>query len=637
MKFKQYNKKPSFNKLPKRKKGEMLSKDISALSLFERQFVLSSRDHSKELIEQRKNVVYEPIKSTDVIKTVKHSNLKTEEPVVIKYEEPDYEPVVKPEIIVPLINREVKKNRFSQFRKKPSFYKLPNNKKGEMLTKHISSMKLVDKNFSLPKMRHVQDQIDLQPVIKKEKTKRKPKVVSEEVATKIVTTTTTTTVETITTNVETPKTPKATKHSEKTTTISKLDSKSRIKTKGREVLVEIRDMDITFGKKQNVVHAVKGLNLNVYKGEVLGIVGESGSGKSTTGNAILGLVNRTNGTLKIKGKEVPARVKDIKGDIHDFMVKTVQMIFQDPASSLNPYKNIYKIVSEGLKNVDVKQIYAKTFDGITATTLSDLLKDKKQPKSLAKISLQWINEKIEEDEFDLVVDALYGKAIDDLYAMDVPYAVEAATYLRMRKNIRDEFTDSADSRSKIEEKLVIDILESVGLSEDMLQRYPLEFSGGQQQRVGISRAVVLKPELIVADEPISALDVSIQAQVVNIFNELKRKLNLTIVFIAHDLRMVEYISDRIAVMYKGELLEIGTASEIVNNPIHPYTKSLIDSIPTIDKINESLRSKRYDPSQHKYDGKNKPSWLSVSHSKDVVHQVFGTKEEVQKWIRGDYE
>ena len=419
-------------------------------------------------------------------------------------------------------------------------------------------------------------------------------------------------------------------------TLKEVSIKDRLTSNdGDEILVKIRDMDVIFGKGNSKIHAVRDVNLNIYKGEVLGLVGESGSGKSTTGNALLGLVDRANGSITLKDREIPAKTKNIKGDIHSFMVNKVQMIFQDPASSLNPYKNIYKIVSEGLKHVDVRQVFAKTFDGVTATTLASLLKNKKQPASIANVTLKWINNQIEQNDFEKVINVLYRKVIDDLYAMKKAYADEAAAYLRMRWNIRREYTEGTDSRKKIEKKLVIDIVNSVGLSEDILGRYPLEFSGGQQQRVGISRAVVLKPELIVADEPISALDVSIQAQVVNIFNDLKEKLNLTILFIAHDLRMVEYISDRIAVMYKGELLEIGDAKEIIQNPVHPYTRSLVHSIPTIDKVNQSLLSKAYDPNMHDYKGEM-PGWISIINGK-IEHYVKGSKEEVRNWLDGKYE
>lgn len=419
--------------------------------------------------------------------------------------------------------------------------------------------------------------------------------------------------------------------------IIEISDEKRLKKSAQKPIIEIRNLNVVFGKKQTAIHAVKDLSLNVYKGEVVGIVGESGSGKSTTGNAIMGLVDRQSGTLKIKSREIPAKVSKIKGDIHKFMVKTVQMIFQDPATSLNPYKTIFKVVSEGLMNINVNHVFAKTFDGITAKTLSNLLKGKKQPTIIGKISLEWVTSEIDEDRFDKVMKVLYFDSIKALYKMNSDYSIKAADYLRMRKNIREDFLDGNSSRKKVIEKLVVDVIESVGLSQNMLSAYPLEFSGGQQQRVGISRAVVLKPEIIVADEPISALDVSIQAQVVNIFNELKDKLNLTIIFIAHDLRMVEYISDRIIVMYRGKVVESGAASEIVNNPIHPYTKSLINSIPTIDKVHKSLRSRKYDEKQHEYDETKQPSWFSVPTQEKKEHFVLGTHDEVEEWRSVEYE
>ena len=419
--------------------------------------------------------------------------------------------------------------------------------------------------------------------------------------------------------------------------IRKIKDSERLKKFDKKPIIEIRNLNVVFGKKQSMVHAVKDLSLNIYKGEVIGIVGESGSGKSTTGNAIMGLVDRQSGTIKIKSKDIPPKVSKIKGDIHKFMVKTIQMIFQDPATSLNPYKTIFKVISEGLMNVNVNHVFAKTFDGITAKTLSSLLRNKKQPKVIEKITLEWVTSEIDEDRFDKVTKVLYIDSVNALYKMNSNYSIKAADYLTMRKNIREDFMEGNSSKKKVIEKLVNDVIESVGLSENMLSSYPLEFSGGQQQRVGISRAVVLKPEIIVADEPISALDVSIQAQVVNIFNELKDKLNLTIIFIAHDLRMVEYISDRIIVMYRGRVLESGEASEIVNNPIHPYTKSLINSIPTIDKVHKSLRSKKYDETTHKYTNGNEPSWYLVSRSKGKEHFVFGTKTEIEGWRKVDYE
>lgn len=176
------------------------------------------------------------------------------------------------------------------------------------------------------------------------------------------------------------------------------------------------------------------------------------------------------------------------------------------------------------------------------------------------------------------------------------------------------------------------MLKSVGLDESVLKRFPLEFSGGQQQRIGISRALVLRPKLLIADEPISALDVSIQAQVINIFKDLKQKYNLTILFISHDLRMVEYISDRIAVINKGKLLEIGPTKEIMQNFLHPYTKSLMEAIPAIDSTSKSLLGYVYDPQIHEYSEDNQPEWVNLGNN----HFVLATKDEVSQWKKGVY-
>ena len=422
--------------------------------------------------------------------------------------------------------------------------------------------------------------------------------------------------------------------------LKKFTDEQRMEIEDKEVLVNLSNVDISFGHKKNIVHAVKNLSLNIYKGEVLGLVGESGSGKSTVGNSIMGLVNRQSGSISIKGTEIPFSTKKVKGKIHKFLVNTAQMIFQDPASSLNPYKKLFKIVAEGLKNVDSIQIFAKMFDSITASTLSSILRGVDQPKEVEKLSVSWINDQIDNANFEEVKYILYELCVNQLESEVNIVWDTAATYLKMRKDIRNKFLNSRKvKKKKIIKKLVEDIVESVGIPDGMLKRYPLELSGGQQQRIGISRAVVLKPDLIVADEPISALDVSIQAQVINIFNDLKEKLGLTILFIAHDLRMVEYISDRIAVMHKGVLVEIGDAHEIIQNPIHPYTRTIIEAIPTIDKLNKSLRSKKYNPDVHNYDDENYPEWFNVAINgkKDKKHFVFATEKELIKWLGGDYE
>lgn len=176
-------------------------------------------------------------------------------------------------------------------------------------------------------------------------------------------------------------------------------------------------------------------------------------------------------------------------------------------------------------------------------------------------------------------------------------------------------------------KLVANMLQEVGLTEEHMTRYPHEFSGGQRQRIGIARALIIGPSLVIADEPLSALDVSIQAQVINLLNELKDALGLTILFIAHDLSVVKYFSDRIGVMYNGKLLEIAESDELYKNPIHPYTKSLLSAIPEPNPITEKNRKREfYDPNIHNYT-KEKPELHEVKPG----HYIYASKTEVEEW------
>ena len=261
-------------------------------------------------------------------------------------------------------------------------------------------------------------------------------------------------------------------------------------------LVDIQNLVKYFDLGGNQrVHAVDDVSLSINPREIVGLVGESGSGKSTLGKTLLGLHDKTDGRVSYDGQMLPQRYQ-----ARDFraMAPKMQMIFQDPYSSLNPRMTVGEIVGEGLRL---------------------------QP---------------------------------ELSASDVQDRV--AHWLKL-----------------------------VGLSPDHRSRYPHEFSGGQRQRIGIARALILQPEFVVCDEPISALDVSVQAQVVNLLGELTEELGLTLLFIAHDLSMVRYISDRMAVMYLGGLVEIGTSSEVFFDPKHPYTQTLIASNPEADPNHERNR------------------------------------------------
>lgn len=405
----------------------------------------------------------------------------------------------------------------------------------------------------------------------------------------------------------------------------------------QEELVTLRNVDITYGRGSKAFRAVVDLNLNIYKGEVLGLVGESGSGKSTIGKALVGLVPYSFGEIKLLGRKIPNKLtrglkfgKKLKeyNEVVNFLVNKVQMIFQDPANSLNPHINVESVVSEGLTNTkNSKEIYLYNKDQEFQKQVYDLINEKKYPQFYGEY-LDKLNNKIATNE-NIAFDAFYIDFLNDI--SNIKGLEKAVETLKEFKTQREELSKLTENQCK--RILVVEILKSVGLDESVLPRYPLEFSGGQQQRIGISRAVVLRPQLLVADEPISALDVSIQAQVVNIFNDLKDKYNLTILFIAHDLRMVEYISDRIAVMNKGRILEVGNTSQIMNNPLHPYTKSLLEAVPSIHGDKGSLLGYQYDINIHNYSETNQPEWLKVNDD----HFILATNEELDNWKNGKYE
>jgi oligopeptide transport system ATP-binding protein len=261
-------------------------------------------------------------------------------------------------------------------------------------------------------------------------------------------------------------------------------------------LISIRDLKVHFRKGRQVVQAVDGIDLDIQAGETVGLVGESGCGKSTMGRAILRLTDLTKGTVRFNDK-------DLAHLSHSEMQKQrqhLQIIFQDPYSSLDPRMTVAQILSEPL---DTFRLYK-----------------------------------------------------------------------------------GGEREGRIRE-----LMETVGLSPRFMRRYPHEFSGGQQQRIGIARAIAANPEFIVADEPISALDVSIQAQILNLMERLRSERNLTYLFISHDLRAIRHVSDRVAVMYLGKLVELAKATEIYDNPLMPYTKALISAVPLPDPLTEATRKR----------------------------------------------
>ena len=309
-----------------------------------------------------------------------------------------------------------------------------------------------------------------------------------------------------------------------------------------DIIVKMRDVKISFkmGSVERVI--INHLNLDIKRGEILGLVGESGSGKTTIGRAIIRINPVREGQILYNNIPISGKLpKD-----RERLIKTkIQMVFQDPSASLNERANVDYIVSEGLRAFH-------------------------------------------------------------------------------------KYENEEDRLNKVSE-----MLEKVGLRSEYLSRYPHEFSGGQRQRIGIARCMIMDPEFVIADEPISALDMSIRAQVLNLIKEFKEQKKLTVLFIAHDLSIVKYISDRIAVIYAGKLVELAPAERLFAAPLHPYTKSLLSAVPIPDpQIERNKKIIFYDPSMHHYTEDDVPEFVEVEEGHFVRanrRELAMYKEELKRY------
>ncbi len=354
----------------------------------------------------------------------------------------------------------------------------------------------------------------------------------------------------------------------------------------KEVLLSVQNLQQYFkmGKFEN--KAVDGVSFDIYKGEVFGLVGESGCGKTTTGRSIIRLYDITGGSVYYKGQRICAGIRSYQD--------AIKQARKDYAEKKLSKEELNQIVDEN------------------RTKIKEATADHNKWSRTKRGGNQLTNE----------IQMIFQ---DPIASLDP------------RMTVRDIIAEGLIIRG-VKDKAYIDeqvykILETVGLVQEHASRYPHEFSGGQRQRIGIARAVIMNPELIIADEPISALDVSIQAQVINLLNELSEKMGLTILFIAHDLAVVKYFSNRIAVMYFGKIVELGNADELFAHPFHPYTRSLLSAIPLPDPISEKGRKRIiYNPMfDHDYSQEG-PSMQEVYPG----HFVYCNTEELEKY-RKEYE
>ncbi|KAF5279601.1 hypothetical protein FQR65_LT15349 [Abscondita terminalis] len=303
----------------------------------------------------------------------------------------------------------------------------------------------------------------------------------------------------------------------------------------------INDLVVQFRSKGKKVKAIKGANLNIYEKETFAMVGESGSGKTTIGRAIVGIQPIKTGTVYMNNKIVIGQATNLY--------------------KLN--KKIYKLLVEMETNTaSATKVFEDYLDEIKISYFK-FVENKKYNPSNGKIKN--LPGEIENNVEDI------------LEEMDENVEIEISKTENQPQISLSEVDDK-----KIKQYLALNMLKSVGMLPEHLSRYPHEFSGGQRQRIGIARALVMKPKFIVADEPISALDVSIRAQVLNLLKKFQEELGLTYMFVAHDLSIVRFIADRIAVIYHGDIVEVAEAEELFNNPLHPYTRSLLSAIPHPD-------------------------------------------------------
>ena len=384
-------------------------------------------------------------------------------------------------------------------------------------------------------------------------------------------------------------------------------------TKGEKVL-ELKNVRQYFssgwGRKKVVVKAVHNISFDVFKGEVFGLVGESGCGKTTTGRTIIKLYNITDGDIYFKGQRIASGTRskkiaidkakldilDKKEELTKFLAETkAEMSKQDESS--NEYIRAQEDMKSAQEDLD-KFIEEKKTE--IENIKKDILKSKKDNNPAI--------------DFITKMQMIFQDPIDSLNPR-----------MTVREIIAEGLLIRGERDQEVMTKEVERVLGLVGLLPEHANRYPHEFSGGQRQRIGIARALIVNPELIIADEPISALDVSIQAQVINLLNELREKFDLTILFIAHNLSVVKYFCDRIGVMYYGRLVELATTEELFKHPLHPYTKALLSAVPLPDPDYEKNRKRvYYNPSLRKFTP-DKPVMVEII----PAHFVYGSSDEIE--------
>ena len=406
----------------------------------------------------------------------------------------------------------------------------------------------------------------------------------------------------------------------------------------REVLLRVENLCQYFklGKGRET-HAVDNVSFDIKKGEIFGLVGESGCGKTTTGRSIIKIYDITSGSIYFKGQRICAGTRSYRDAMKAARRETAAQIKALNAESgkdaskkaENDQKiaalkeELARVIEENRKQIEAAEFdhrhadreYAKKLVQQVHAEYREKLENATDPKEIAALKKAYRN--------DLRV-AKKTKLITKIQMIFQDPIASLNPRMTVREIISEGLVINGIKDKKYIDEKVYEILETVGLVREHAGRYPHEFSGGQRQRIGIARSVIMKPDMLIADEPISALDVSIQAQVINLLNELRDQMDLTILFIAHDLSVVKYFSDRIGVMYYGKMVELASSDELFAHPMHPYTRSLLSAIPLPDPRAEKNRTRIiYNPiAAHDY-SVNQPTMREITPG----HFVYCNDEE----------
>ena len=354
-----------------------------------------------------------------------------------------------------------------------------------------------------------------------------------------------------------------------------------------EVLLKVDHLCQYFGRTK----AVDDVSFDIKKGEVFGLVGESGCGKTTTGRSIIKIYDITSGSIYFKGQRICAGTQSYKDEIKALRQEIKGLKKSSAADASEQIARKEGRIQELKKEIVQAQKDHKYADKDYAAAQAEALKAEYAPKLEAAKDDATAHVALEKELGEKLAAAKKSRLITQIQMIFQDPIASLDPRMTVREIIAEGLViNGIKDQAYIDEK-VYEILETVGLVREHAGRYPHEFSGGQRQRIGIARAVIMNPELLIADEPISAQDVSVQAQVINLLNDLREKLGLTILFIAHDLSVVKYFSDRIGVMYFGKMVELADSDELFAHPMHPYTRSLLSAIPLPDPRSEKNRQR----------------------------------------------